>query len=470
MKKPYKLALVATLVAFVASGCNSFLEGDCISNSCNQPTSATADQLFIGVQVGVMGNWETFPMNLLPLWAQQISGVNRQWAAYSNYASGLDNIASDGLWIGIYASGGLADIRLGEQQATDAGNMKAVGQFQVLEALNVGFATDTWGDVPFSTAGTPFPTFDSQADIFPQLQTLLDNAITNLQGAGGGNAVDFFFGNDFSKWIATAHTMKARYYMQTAENANLSYDATKLNSVITETNAGISSKAGDLETKHTSTTFEQNLFYQFLIGARAGDVEPSSLHINLAKNLRDDHILAELYNTNNTGQYLGSPAGVSAGSNVSTFAIALDYSQGLVTYAENLLLHAEASYRLSQPGPALADLTAERLAYGETGAPVVPGTTNGLLVGILQEKFVRLFLSPEVLFDYLRTCVPNVALPLNHSGGFQYVPARLPYGFTESTTNTENIPADPIANSIWPKHPTDPAGQPCSGQANRPGN
>jgi starch-binding outer membrane protein, SusD/RagB family len=469
MKKPYKLALVATLVTLVASGCNSFLEGDCISNSCNQPTSATSDQLFIGVSVGIMGNFEAFPMNLLPLWAQQISGVNRQWATFSNYASGTDNITSDGLWIALYASGGLADIRLGEQQATDAGNLKAVGQFQVLEALNVGLATDTWGDVPFSTAGTPFPTFDAQADIYPHLEALLDSAIQNLGGAGAGNAIDFFYSNDFSKWIAAAHTMKARYYMHTAENSNLSYDATKLNSVVSETNLGISSELGDLETKHTPTTFEQNLFYQFLIGSRAGDVEPSALHINLAKNLHDFNLLAELYNTNGLGQYVGSPAGVSGGSNVSTFGLPLDYSQGLVTYAENLLLRAEAEYRLGQPIPALADLTTEHVAY-EGSAPVIPGGGNGLLVGILQEKFVRLFLSPEVYFDYLRTCVPNVALPANHSGGFQFVPARLPYGFTEATTNTENTPADPDANAVWPKHPTDPAGQPCSGQANRPGN
>ena len=86
----------------------------------------------------------------------------------------------------------------------------------------MGLATDLWGDVPFTDAGSPFPTFDSQADVYTHIQALLDSAITNLGGAGGGNAVDFYFGNDFDKWIATAHTLKARYYMHTAENGDLS--------------------------------------------------------------------------------------------------------------------------------------------------------------------------------------------------------------------------------------------------------
>jgi hypothetical protein len=469
MKKSHKLALVATFAGLAASGCNSFLSGDCVSNSCNQPTSATSDQLFIGVQISVMGSWETYPMNLLPLWAQQIAGVNRQWASYSNYGSGTDNLTADGLWIELYASGGLADIRGGEAEATTAGNMKAVGQFQVIEALTIGTITDLWGDVPFDSAGKPFPTFDTQSAVYAHVQALLDTAITNLGGSGGGNAVDFYFGNDFSKWIATAHTLKARYYMHTAENGDLSYDNAKLSSVVSEAAQGISSTAGDFATVHTSTTFEQNLFYQFLVGSRAGDVEPSSLHINLAKQFNDNVLLAQLYKKNSSGQYLGSPAGVSAGSNVSTFAIPNDYRQGIVTYAENLLLDAEAKYRLGQPGPALTDLNLERTSYGEAGSAVVPGGTNGLLVGILQEKFVRLFLNPEVYFDYLRTCVPNIALPANHTGGFEYVPSRLPYSYAEQTTNTANTPADPIANANWPKHPTDPAGNTCSGQVNRPG-
>jgi hypothetical protein len=468
MKKTRTLALVAMFGALAVSGCNSFLTGDKLTSNPNKPTSVTADQLFIGVQVAIMGSWETYPMNMLPLWAQQIAGVNRQWASYSNYGSGTDNITSDGLWTATYVGGGLADVRRGEAAADAAGNQKQVGQFRVLEALWMGTAADIWGSVPYSTAGTAIPTFDSQADVYAHVEAVLDSALTDLAGSGAGAGVDFYFGGDISKWAATAHTLKARFYMHTAEKSDLSYDNALLNNVLTQTAAGIASPDGDFKTVHTATTFEHNLFYEFLIGSRKGDVEPSAIHINLAKQFNDNVLLAQVYNKNGSGQYVGSPPGATVGSTVSTFAIAPETSMLIVSNAENLLLSAEAHYRLGATGPAQTELNTERTNYGESGPAVIPGGTNGLLVGILEEKYVRLFLNPEVYFDYLRTCVPNIALPVNHTAAFFFVPARMPYGFTEFTTNP-NIPADPDANANWPKHATGPSGIACAGQAQRPG-
>lgn len=472
MKKTRTLALVATLAALVSVGCNNFLTGDKLTKNPNKPTQVTPDQLFIGVQVAVMGQWETYPMNLLPLWVQQIAGVNRQWATYSDFSSGTDNLTSDGLWNSFYDAGGLADIRRGEKAASDAGNQREVGQFRVFEALYMGTAADLWGDVPYDSAGTPFPIFDSQLAVYAHVQAVLDSAISDMAGAGNGAGVDFYFGGDFSKWTAVAHTMKARFYMHTAEKSDLSYDNAILNQVLTETALGIADPSGSLNTQHTTNNLEQNLFYQFLVGSRKGDVEPAALHINLAKQFNDQVLLAQLYAKNSVGDYVGSPPGFSIGSSVSNFAIAPDYSMGLVTYSENILLDAEARYRLGDTGlagVAAQDLNAERLAYGESGSAVIPSGANGLLVGILEEKYVRNFLNPEVYFDYLRTCVPNLPLPSGHTSAFNYIPSRFNYGYTESTTNP-NMPADPVANGNWPKHATGPAGVTCSGQVNRPAN
>lgn len=467
MKKSYKLALVALAASTItATGCNSFLTGEGLTNNPNQPTSATADQLFTAVQVAVMGDWESYPMNLLPMWVNQISGVNRQWQSYAQFKSGTDNLTSDALWISFYASGGLADIRRGEIAAAANGNVKQVGQFRVIEALFMGTTTDIFGDVPYDSALTPFPTFDPQAQVYAHVQAVLDSAITDLGGAGDGAGVDFYYGGDLSKWTALAHTLKARFYMHTAENADLSYNNGILGQVVAQTALGISSVDGSFSTKHTTNTFETNLFYEFLVGSRAGDVEPGAAHINLAKQLNDNAELAQLYSTNSHGQYVGSPAGASAGSDISTYIFPSDYSMGIVTYSENLLLSAEAHYRLGQAPLALTDYTNERLAYGDAGAPI-PAGANGLLVGILEEKYVRNFLNPEVYFDYLRTCVPNIPLPANVSTNFPYIPPRLPYSYTEGTTNP-NTPADPVANAAWPKHPTGPAGLVCAGQVGRP--
>lgn len=462
--KSRALALVAMVAAATTFGCNNFLTGDKLSNNPNLPTTATADQLFIGVQVATMGDWEAYPLNLLPTWVGQIAGVNRQWVNYANYASGTDNITSDATWIATYGPGGLADIRRAEDQATAAGNQKLVGQLQVLEALFMGTAADLFGDVPYDSALTAEPSFDTQASVYAHVQATLDAAIGNLSAAGSGGAVDFFFASDFAKWTATAHTLKARFYMHTAENSDLSYDMTKLNSVLTEAALGIQDTTGDFQTQHTENSLEANLFYEFLIGSRAGDVEPSQLHISLLQALNDTRLLNSLY----TSPFLGSAPGISAGSTVSTFKVNATTQMIIVGAYENILLSAEAHYRLGLPGPAAAELQAEHMAYKEPGTVPIVGGTNGLLVTILNEKFARGFLNPEVYFDYLRTCVPNIQLPAGIANAFTAVPARFNYGFTEKITNTKT-PTDPIANANWPKHLTSPSGAACFGQKDRVG-
>ena len=64
--KSRALALVAMIAAVTTYGCNSFLTCDKCKNNPNLPTSASADQLFIGAQVSLMAQWETYPLNLLP--------------------------------------------------------------------------------------------------------------------------------------------------------------------------------------------------------------------------------------------------------------------------------------------------------------------------------------------------------------------------------------------------------------------
>ncbi|MEO6210221.1 MAG: SusD/RagB family nutrient-binding outer membrane lipoprotein [Gemmatimonadaceae bacterium] len=462
--KSRALALVAMAAAITTFGCNSFLTCDkCISNP-NQPTDATADQLFIGAQVSLMAQWETYPLNLLPTWVGQIAGVNRQWVNYANYASGTDNLTSDATFNSIYGPGGLADLRRAEDKATAAGNIKEVGELKVIEGLLMGTAADLFGDVPYDSALTAEPSYDTQAAVYAHVQATLDTAIADLAGAGAGGAVDFFYKSDFAKWTAVAHTLKARYYMHTAENADLSYDNTKLASVVSEAALGIQDPSGDFNTQHTAANLEANLFYEFLIGARAGDVEPAQLHITLLQQLNDNVLLNSLY----TSPFLGSAPGLSAGSTVSNFKVNATTQMIIVGNYENTLLSAEAHYRLGSAGTAATELQAEHAAYGEAGTVPINGGTNGLLVTILDEKFARGFLNPEIYFDYLRTCVPNIPLPAGIANAFTAVPARFNYGFTEEITNTKT-PTDPIANANWPKHPTGPAGAACAGQRARVG-
>lgn len=473
MYRRFELALVAALPLAAAVGCKDFLTGNKLSDNPNRPSTANAYELFVGSEVNITAQWETYPFNLFPLWVQQIAGVQRQWKNYAEFRSGTDQFTADPAWNAIYGQGGYGDLRKTDSLATAVNNVVLRGEERVLRALVAGTAADIWGDVPFTEAGAEAkPHFDTQAAVYAHVEALLDSAIADLaSGQGAGTAsgcsvqCDFFFNDDTTKWIAAAHTLKARYYMHQSRGTD---SLALFGLAATEAQAGISSPGGDMQTSHTTTFGEQNLFYQFLIGPRAGDVEPSQVHMDVLDTTGNQALLSVLYKPNASGKFKGSVAGQSGGTDVSAFAVGPTTPMGIVTSTENQMILAEAQFRSGNATQALATLNAYRTSVG---APAEPGSPSGarILIAILEEKFARGFLNPEVYFDYLRTCVPNVPMPANHSESFNYIPARLPYGYTETISNPNLPPSQPLANANDPKNLTDPTGAPCAGQKDRPG-
>ena len=165
MHKTIKLALTAATPVLLLAGCSDFLKGPGLNTNPNQPVTATPDQLWIGVEVAVMAQYENYPLMLFMTWVQGIAGVNRQWQTYASYNGGTDQGAAEGAWNQTYGPGGLRDILTIDSANTANGNLQWRGQTEVLEALYMGTAADIWGDVPWSdSAGHPqklAPMFDS---------------------------------------------------------------------------------------------------------------------------------------------------------------------------------------------------------------------------------------------------------------------------------------------------------------------
>ena len=118
------------------------------------------------------------------------------------------------------------------------------GVAQTWEALSNGSGLGClgrYGPAHSEAAGDVLlPKLDKQLDVHNALLALLDQALTNLTAGGAGpGAVDLVYGGDKAKWIAAAHTLKARLYMHLAE-----LDASNYAKALTETNAGISGSSG----------------------------------------------------------------------------------------------------------------------------------------------------------------------------------------------------------------------------------
>src|SRR6185312_7449074 len=214
-----------------------------------------------------------------------MAGTDRQAIPLANYVFDEDAFSPD--WGAAYTGGGLIDERNIQAQSLAAGDSVYAGVAKVMEALTMGTVTDFWGDVPYSQAvgSVLTPQLDPQQQVFAEIQAQLDTAIVYLQCAGptcgGPGPNDLFFGADTlpvqrAKWIALAHTLKARYFMHVAP-----MDASAYASALAEAQQGISSPDGNLTSYQSADPNEWNLWYQYMVVQRSGYISAGAYLVNL---------------------------------------------------------------------------------------------------------------------------------------------------------------------------------------------
>jgi len=460
MKRSLKIALVAAL-PIVSAACNDFLTGGELENDPNRPTVAEPSQYFLAVQSRTWtfqtGQWA----RLVCMWMQQCTGTDRQYTSLGVYE--VSEGIFDGSFNEIYAGGGLNDIKQMKAAAQSSGDLIFVGVAQVLEALMIGTAADLFGDVPYSEAASGIggagpviatPKLDDQAAVYAAIQTLLDEAIDNLgsgEGSGPGSA-DFVYGGDPDAWTELAYTLKARFYMHTAETTPGNYAL-----ALAAAANGISSSANDYVTVHSGAAGEANLWYQFIEEQRQDYISPGAFLLDSILEARTDPRLDEYFDKRTpTAPWEGATPGSALTNTTSRFdADRIDQaaSQPIVTYVENLLIQAEAAYRTNDQVTALARLNAARATDG-LGPVALAGAA--LLNEIMIEKYIQLFQQLEVWNDWKRTCVPNLTPALTAAE----IPRRFIYPTSERQTNP-NIPLP----SAQPTHnDNDPTNAGCRGQ------
>jgi hypothetical protein len=203
MRSSWSTRLASGFLALGAIGCSDFLTGEDLTGNPNEPTEATRDALFVGVQSGQFGIQEYSLAQLACEWMQQCTGIQRFSQARTLYEILESDFNAD--WAQIYGGGGLKEIREVQASATADNEIVYRGIAKVWEAFIMGTATSLWGDIPYSQAGpdNPTPVFDDQMAIYDGLQVLLDGAIADLQSGivqTGVGANDLVFGGDAALW------------------------------------------------------------------------------------------------------------------------------------------------------------------------------------------------------------------------------------------------------------------------------
>jgi starch-binding outer membrane protein, SusD/RagB family len=451
-------------LAALLGACNNYISPT--DANPNAVPAASVDQLFTSAQLNAYFSAEDNVNRLASIWMQQMAGTDRQFSIFDTYVVKESDISTE--FNDRYTGGGLIDLRRAEALASDASRPAYLGVLQVLEAYQMGMMASIWGDIPYSEAVNPdikTPALDKQEAVYAAVQSLLDDAITNLAaGTGGPGDLDLSFGGDAAAWGAVAHTLKARYYMHWVEaqqagsaEADVACAGNCLQKALAQTAMGIQDAAGDWRAVHSTAQTETNIWYQFM-SDRSGYMSAGAFMVDLLGQRNDPRLQFD-YAVNSKGQYVGSQPGQNLSDasvlNRSTTG-SPTYATPIVTCAENAFIAAEASYDLNDTAGAQQALDdGIRCQEQEDGLSLThPAGLTGtdLLNEIMTQKYFALFLNEESWNDYKRTCLPALA-----TYQAKPIPGRLIYGEAERQTNPNVPPASqqPLRNTNDP--------QACSG-------
>jgi hypothetical protein len=450
-----------SLIGLSAVACHGdYLSGGDLTTDPNRPTVVSTKNLIVPVEQLLMSYWGGDPSRVAEIYTQQLSGLARQYGSLGGSYS-QDPTTTNGSESSLYTSGGLVDIKALQSKAAASGDSLTLGIAQILEGAMMGTGADLFGDLVYTEAlsGKPNPKLDPQAQVYDSVQKVLSAGIANLTSlhAGGTNtgpgASDLFYNGSASKWVAAAHTLKARFYLHTATNANPN-KAQAVASALAEAKLGIKSDAGNMNGNFTSTPGEENFYYQFYFTTgRGGDIGASP-YLDSLLIARGDPRDTAYFSHNKDGSL----------NDIADARLAPDFAQPFVTYDENTLLWAEAAYRNGDQATALLKLNEERANHG---LPAEAVTGQALLNEILTEEYIADFqMGEEAWTLYRRTCTPNL-VPATTA---KKIPGRLFYDTGEQQTNT-NMAAPGSGNNGY-YNPLTPAlttsegtGQACLGQA-----
>ena len=138
------------------------------------------------------------------------------------YVNNYQPVALDGEWSIAYR-GMFSDMAAAEILANDAGNNKHLGIMRILKAYTLITLVDAFGDVPYSQATNPSafpaPMVDPGEEVYAAALDMLNEGIDLLGQPGDNLEYDFFYNNEFGKWVKLANTVKMVAYLNTGNTS-----------------------------------------------------------------------------------------------------------------------------------------------------------------------------------------------------------------------------------------------------------
>jgi hypothetical protein len=429
MKNRYliKLGTILLLAVFISS-CEKWIDPK-INEDPDSVVDVPYNLLLPSIEVDlgyVLGGMDV--RGVAGMWVQHVAGIAQQAATMGkNY--NITEADVNNLWNSLY-NGSMMDLTIFLTKTGDA-NPQARGVGKVLMAFTLGSTTDLFGDIPYTEAfkgnAALKPKYDTQQSIYAVINTLLTEAIADLGTANSANTVplgsaanDLIYNGNKSKWIAAAHSLRARYAIHLSKKGSVDYNA-----ILADCAAGISSNANDFQMPFGDTESNANPLFQFDV-QRPNYVDASTLFETRAAG---DPRLAVF---------------VGGGKVFGTFYGSINSPVPFMSYVETKFIESEAQFRKASQAAANAAydaaVTASLAKFGVTDATWLTANTTGVLgdrnlQNIIEAKHIAMFMQVEAFTDYRRTGFP-VLVPTAGAS----VPVRFPYCTDERLYNAENVP------------------------------
>lgn len=372
--------------------------------------------------------------------------------------------------------------------------------------------TDTWGDIPYSSAlrgdsvgSSLAPAYDKQEAIYADFFAVLDKASKDLAGASNSlTTADPIYGGSVAKWQKFVNSLRARLAMRVV-NVNPALANTQLTAAFNAPGGLIVTNVDNAQIVWPGDGVYNNP-WSTTLGAR-DDWRMSNRLIDLM-NANSDPRVAIYAQPTPAGTYVGSPNGISntkavplfnttsrpgtvfyngkttygpvfggAGAKLPTFILsAAEINFILAEAAERGIggktaAQAEGYYNAgitqslnqwSAVAPAAQQISAGAMAtFLARPGIVYKGGVAGQ-IQIAEQKWIALFTDGgQAWAEWRRTCRPSTVVA-GVDATLNEVPRRLEYATVETTVNAESVAAavtsqgpDLLSTRIWwDKSPT----------------
>lgn len=456
------IALILIIFGLFVVSCTK--DFDSINDNPNKPQEVSPEFLLTNV-IAAESNEHTYNQGLrLNNYLAQFN-ADVEFERIDRYELG----SNSGYWNLIY--GLLADL---ESMETLPGYNDAYdGVAEILRSYLFSQLTDIWGDIPYSEAigSRDFnftPIYDTQESIYTDLESgilvRLEAAVSQLQNTTESIRGDIMFGNDLTKWIRFANSLRVRYYLRISKRIT---DFSELQQ-LADGSMLMQSNADNAVVPYLSSAPNQFPLFSASTGIYQGLKMSETVEQTLK--VWDDPRISVFFNPTQESlsagipEFKGMPNGLST-QTISEMGIVLNDVSNMADRFRavpngvdaQLMLYSEVQFALAE-AVERGYITGNAKTYYENGIEAhfeyynaeIPsdyfsrevialnGGMNENLEKILTQKWLSLFMvGHEAWFNIRRTGIPVLTPGPDNFNNDRY-PSRYLYPESEQAANREN--------------------------------